>query len=121
MLKPGNKFRFKILKNLENDSVIIHLDPSATLPIREHGKLGGGGTAFRRTDGKVLFYFVVQNTPFRKAGIEDGMELIAINGKAVSDLTYDEITNFLLQPRETTLVLKIKNILGNESEIKVVY
>jgi hypothetical protein len=121
VVKPGKNIRFKIFKALENDSIRIQLDPSGSLPIREYGKLGGGGTAFKQIDGKVIFYFIVRNTPFKKAGIEDGMELFAIKGKNVSDLTYEEITNLLLQPKGTILVLKIINKSGNESEVKVTF
>jgi Peptidase family M1 domain len=120
-IRPGRNFRFKIFEISENDSVIIQLDPSGTLPLREYGKLGGGGTAFKKDDGIVKFCFVAKNTPFEKAGIEDGMELLAINGIAVSHLRYEEISNRLLNTSGIRLVLRIKNNNNKESEVIVNY
>lgn len=120
-LKPGKGMKIKIACANEADIPDIRPDTSRTLPFMPDGLTGGGSTAFRTTSGKVLFFSTVPHTPMGEAGIQDGMELLQIDGQDVAGWSAEKLTESLMQPKGRDLRLLVKEGKGHISEIVVHY
>ncbi len=120
-LKPGKQVKLRIACANVTETPHFIPDTSKTFPFMPYGIRGGGSTAFRTADGRVLFFFTVPHTPLFEAGIRDGMELLQVEGEDVTGWTAEKLTESLMQPRDTDLRLLIKEGKGVVSEIIVHY
>jgi len=120
-IEKGESTIVQIKSSVKNQNILIQVDKDRSFPIRETNIIGGGGCAFPQNDGKVVIWDVVENTPFAKAGITSGMELLAINNDSITGESFEEITSLLMKTKGDKCKLQIRNKKNETSEVEMVY
>lgn len=71
------------------------------------GHFYGIGAVFRLEDGKVKVMRTYENSPARQGGIEDGDELLEVNGKSVNGRKLQDISGEIKGDKDTKVTLKL--------------
>jgi hypothetical protein len=108
VLKSGESYSFEINSRTDNDSIEINIDKEEMYPIKPYGTICGGGIVFKGQNGVVSFFNIINNTPFKKAGIEDGMKLLKIDNVNPNNLSFVELTYNLLKAPNSSIKLLVQ-------------
>lgn len=117
----GNKFLENFLIRLDYSSNEVVFFPYQDKEIPHNSLSFGYGKLYK--DGKLIVGFLWDKSPATEAGIKLGDEILAINGKSVVGLSFDEICKMKLDHSETielfllhegitkSITLKARNLL----------
>lgn len=89
----------------------MYLDEEKFMKLRAHteGNFGGVGIVMSfQEDGKVSVSSVLENAPAKEAGIQEGDEIVAIDGVAVSEYKPDEVAMHIRGKEGTAVVLTVR-------------
>lgn len=95
-----------------NDPYSSYIDNSSTEEFDEqiYGYyIGIGADILANNDGTYTVTSVYPDSPCNQAGIEMGDIILKYNGKNVSDMTLEELSNEIRDKLDTTLILTIKH------------
>lgn len=104
-----------MLQSLD-DPYAAYLDPSAFADFSNDlsGQFSGVGVWLKQENDQVKVVSVLPGTPAARAGIVSGDAIISVNGKAITNLTLDEVVRRIQGRAGTTVALKV--VRGEEPE-----
>lgn len=92
----------------------------ADLNFQTTGKYGGVGTAIRKEGDSVVITEIYDHTPFQQAGIRPGDLIVSLEGKPVSGMSLDEISEYLKGDPGTTLALVVRHAYGGTASYRII-
>lgn len=126
--KPGTLSKVGIdamLRELDPYTVYYHENNIEDYRLMTTGQYGGVGALIRRMDGATYFIEPYEGNPAQKAGIRAGDKILKIDGKDMSSLESDEVSNALKGPKGTSIEVVVdrngqtKNFTVERDEIKL--
>ena len=91
---------------------------AALLQDYEGQGVGIGVRVSERSDGRLIVVYVEKDAPADKAGVKAGDEIVAVEGKRVSDIGADKASEMLVGQKGSEAVFTLKNEKG-EREVSV--
>jgi hypothetical protein len=111
-ISKNKSYQLKIKTKIKNEIPTVVIDPEEVFPIWEEGVRGGGGLVYVNPKNDAKFTWVMEDSPFDKAGIKDNMTLLKINNQDTKGKDLHELNNLLFNPSGSEVVLMVKEIEG---------
>jgi hypothetical protein len=121
-IEKGGSALFEVGDDLENGygEGTLTIDPRGIFPVCQDGLRGAGGMA--TYEGReIRLRDIVDNTPLARAGVKDGDELLAVDGKTPAGGAICRLNNDLVNPRGSSLLLKIRTPKKEIREVRLRY
>jgi hypothetical protein len=120
-LKKGESYSLRV-KSLQDDALDhVIIDPEEICPVCRAGLKGPGATVYSNQQGEVKAYNIIAGAPFAKAGINENMSIISVNGEDLAGKDPRTLNHMMLRPEGTEVRLSVKQGDAEPYEVTIVY
>jgi aminopeptidase N len=120
-IPKGEKKTVHIKSKKPDTTNLISIDPEEVFLVREQGMVSPGAKLYTDSAGKVRVTTIVEGSPFQKAGLQDNMIILSINGENISDKDIYEQNKYIQRMKGTKLKIATHSEKLKEIEYIVCY